>query len=351
MPAPTSTPQNFPDMLAKVWWRLDRALDRDMIRASAQAAAIAALRAGTTLVIDHHSSPRAAAGSLALIADALELAGLSCLPCIELSDRDGAQAREQGLAETEAYLAAGRPGLVGLHASFTVGDELLDRAVALADRFATGLHLHVAEAEDDPRHCVATYGCRVVERLERHGALRSARTILAHCLHLDDRERRLLRDSPVWVAENSESNANNAVGVFSSAGLAGERILLGSDGLHGDMRRAMQASYFRSQSQHPLTPAEAWQRLQAVHRYAASIHGTAGVADLVALRYDPPTPLTEGTAPAHAVFALPLAPVEAVVARGRLVLAGGRVLSLDEPAVMAEARHQAERLWRAMLTL
>ncbi|HNX98336.1 MAG TPA: amidohydrolase family protein, partial [Candidatus Aminicenantes bacterium] len=153
MPAPVAPPQGFADMLSKVWWRLDRSLDRDSIRASALATAMACLRAGTTVVIDHHSSPFAAAGSLQIIADALDEAGLSHLLCLELSDRDGEKAREEGLAETETYLAAGHAGLVGLHASFTVGDPLLDRAVALASRHHTGLHVHVAESGEDQDHC------------------------------------------------------------------------------------------------------------------------------------------------------------------------------------------------------
>ncbi len=348
MPGPSAPPQDFPDMLGKVWWPLDRALDPDMVRVSAQAAAIACLRAGTTVVIDHHSSPRAARGSLAAIAGALDQAGLSHLLCLELSDRDGEAALEEGFEETEAYLAAGRPGLVGLHASFTVGDPLLDRAVALARRPGTGLHRHVAEAVEDQTPCLATYGCRVVERLARHDALLSPRTLLAHCVHIDEAERRLLGQAPVWIAENAESNANNAVGRFSSAGLS-ERIMLGTDGLHADMRRAMQVAYFLSQGGTPLAPRNAWDRLQAVHRYLAAAKWLPETAaDLVALRYDPPTPLTPDTAAAHCVFGLPLAPVEAVVARGKLVYHQGRVLTLDEAEVMAHARHQARRLWQAM---
>ncbi len=54
-------------------------------------------------------------------------------------------AGRQGLAETDAFLAAGYQGHVGLHASFTVGDELLQKAITLAEKHKTGLHMHVAE--------------------------------------------------------------------------------------------------------------------------------------------------------------------------------------------------------------
>ncbi|HNX98724.1 MAG TPA: hypothetical protein PKK12_13700, partial [Candidatus Aminicenantes bacterium] len=122
------------------------------------------------------------------------------------------------------------------------------------------------------------------------------------------------------------------------------------DGLHSDMRRAMQVAYFLSQEGDPQSPQGAWRRLQGGPRYLRANHLLPeAAADLVALRYDPPTPLTGETAPAHAVFGLPLASVEAVVARGKLVYHQGQILTLDESTIAREARRQAERLWQTML--
>ena len=212
MPAPPRAPRNFAEILELVWWRLDRALDRDMVLASALAGAIDLVRCGVTAVVDHHASPRAWPGSLAALAEGLDTVGLAHVLCTELSDRDGPEATAAALAETDGWLAAGRPGLVGLHASFTVGDALLDDAVALARRHGTGLHLHVAEDPVDQERCLAEHGCRVVERLQRAGALALPGTILGHCLHVDERERALITAAGAWVAVNTESNQNNGVG-------------------------------------------------------------------------------------------------------------------------------------------
>lgn len=346
MPAPPRSPRDFVEVLELIWWRLDRCLDHDMIAASALVTALDAARSGSTFVIDHHSSPRAIPGSLEVIAAAFEQVGVGHLLCIELSDRDGPAAAEAGLAETDAYLAR-RPGLVGLHASFTVGDDLLARSVALAARHRTGLHVHVAEATSDEEHSVATYGRRVIQRFADAGALTSPRTLLAHCLHLDGAERALVAASPVWVVQNTESNTNNAVGQFDPRGL-GSRVLLGTDGMHSDMLASLRAAFLAGQSTGGCSPAAAVGRLRRVHDYLADSGVVTGDNDLVVLDYDPPTPITADNWAGHVAYGLSRAHVKTVIAGGRAIVRDRVVTTVDEAAILAEARVQAARLWAAL---
>src|SRR5437667_8329329 len=76
MPAPPRSPGSFPEILELIWWRLDRALDHEMIRWSARLGALEALEAGTTAIIDHHASPSAIEGSLDAIAEACAEVGV-----------------------------------------------------------------------------------------------------------------------------------------------------------------------------------------------------------------------------------------------------------------------------------
>lgn len=71
MPAPPRTPHDFQEILELVWWRLDCALDLEMIRWSAMLGALEALERGTTAIVDHHASPNAIEGSLSVIADSV----------------------------------------------------------------------------------------------------------------------------------------------------------------------------------------------------------------------------------------------------------------------------------------
>ncbi|USN98358.1 MAG: amidohydrolase family protein [Phycisphaeraceae bacterium] len=344
MPPPSAPPTTFIEILERIWWNLDKKLDADMIRASALAAGLDAAKSGTTLIIDHHASPNAVEGSLAIIAEALESLGLSHVLCYELSDRDGPESRDAGLRESARHLES-HQGLVGLHASFTVSDELLDRASALAAEHDTGVHVHVAEAQSDQQHCQASHACRCVERFARAGVLDNPRTILAHCIHLDDTERDLIAASNAWVAHQVESNLNNAVGVPSARGLE-HRVFLGTDGMNGDCLASARAACLAAQSTDAPNPLAVYRRLRRVHEYL-STNGFKGDApnNLVVLDYDPPTPVTASNWPAHIVYALNRSYIHTVISDGRVIVADRRSSLVDENEIMALAREQATRLW------
>jgi len=94
---------------------------------------------------------------LTSIADAFDKVGISHLLCLELSDRDGEESKRKGLEETENYLKEKRQGLVGLHASFTIGDELLKKVINLAEKYNSGIHVHCAEDLMDQNECIKEY--------------------------------------------------------------------------------------------------------------------------------------------------------------------------------------------------
>lgn len=344
MPPPGEAPESFVEILERIWWNLDRKLDLEMIRVSALAAGVEAAKCGTTLIIDHHASPNTVSGCLSTIAESLERVGLSHVLCYELSDRDGPASRKAGLEETREFLQA-HQGLVGLHASFTVSDALLDQAMELAHEYETGIHVHVAEAESDQEHCLATYGMRCVERFARAGALDMSRTILAHCIHLDESERERLGVSQAWVSQQAESNLNNGVGVCDARGFE-EKMMLGTDGMNGDCLAAARASFLAGQALDAPTPLAIYRRLRRVHAYLAGAGFVGdGPNNLVLLNYDPPTPITKDNWPAHVVYALNRSHVDTVISNGRVIVSGGRSTLVDEQEIMSMAREQASRLW------
>ena len=347
MPAPKKNPGNFQEILQYIWWNLDKALDLEIIRASAHVTAMACAKNGVTFVIDHHASPNAVDGSLETIAQAFDEVGVGHLLCYEISDRDGNEIARRGLAESENYLSK-RQSLVGLHASFTVGNETLKQAVRLAEKTDSGIHIHVAEDKSDQEHCLENYRQRVIERLSGNGVLQFPKTILAHCLHLDNHERGLVEGSPAWVVENMESNLNNSVGFFNSKGL-GTRIMFGTDGMHSDMLRSARSAFFAGHNFDTIDYGEAYRRFRNVHHYLQSgkFEGD-GENNLVVLDNESPTPLTTGNFYGHFLFGIESRQVRHVVSQGRLIVEDGKILAVDERKIHAESQVLARRLWERM---
>jgi cytosine/adenosine deaminase-related metal-dependent hydrolase len=348
MGVPKKNPENFNEILKYIWWTLDKALDAEMIEASALYTAMACIKNGVTFVIDHHSSPNAIKGSLEIISNAFEKVGASHLLCYEISDRDGLDKADEGLNETVEYMKT-HQGLVGLHASFTVSDDTLKKAVGLAKQAGTGIHIHVAEAESDQDHCVGNFGMRVIERLLKFNALESGKTILAHCLHLSDNEKSIISKSPVWIVQNTESNLNNRVGFFNAEGL-GENIMMGTDGMHSDMLRSAKAAFFVGQNFDTICYNSVYKRFRNADKYINSNNFKGhGPNNLVVLDYDTPTPFNSGNFLGHFVFGLESHHVQHVISQGRLVVENRKILTIDEEKILADSRILAKRLWAKML--
>jgi len=347
MNPPKKDPQNFSEILQYIWWTLDKSLDRETIRSSALVTAMACAKKGVTFVIDHHASPFAIDGSLENIAEAFEEVGVNPLLCYEISDRDGLAIAEKGLNETAAYLSK-REGLVGLHASFTVGEKTLKQAVDLATSANSGIHVHVAEDLSDEKHCERHYRKRVIERLSGAGVLKFPKTILAHCLHLNEQERKLVHDSPAWVVENMESNLNNSVGFFNSDGL-GQRIMLGTDGMHSDMLRSAKAAFFAGHNFDAIDYHETYRRFRNVHNYLASNNFSGdGNNNLIVFDYDTPTPFNTGNFLGHFLFGLESKQITHVVSNGKLIVENRQMTTLDENKILEMSRKQSLRLWSLM---
>ena len=169
MSLPGEPAADFPQILERLWWRLDKLLQPEDITASALVFLCDAIRHGTTTVIDHHASPHAIDGSLDMIADAVLQAGVRACLSYEVSDRDGMALSRAGLAENERFARRVPRGTthrgagmlaasVGLHASFTLSDESLQSAAGLARDLGLGCHVHVAEDISDQADSISRDG-------------------------------------------------------------------------------------------------------------------------------------------------------------------------------------------------
>jgi putative selenium metabolism protein SsnA len=357
MPPPARPPGSFGEILERVWWRLDRALDEEGVYLSGLVGAIEAALSGTTLLLDHHSSPGFIRGSLLTLRRALEEVGLRSVLCYETTDRNGQGGRDRGIEENVAFLLAPPTalsrGMVGAHASFTLSEETLARLGAEVRRTGSSLHVHVAEDKMDGDDCRVHYACGLVDRLERHGLL-LPRTLLAHGVHLSLREIEEAQAKGAWFAHNPRSNMNNNVGYAPTAAFT--RAALGTDGMDSDLLAEARAAYLKMRDAGRADAADAALRLLAGgHRLAAVLFGlpfgtlVAGApADLAILDYRPPTPLRDQNLAGHLLFGVDRSHVSSVLVAGRWVVRDRRVATVDQDAVFARARAAAEGLWGRM---
>jgi putative selenium metabolism protein SsnA len=358
MPGSGPAPTNFVEILERVWWKLDRVLDGPMITASALAGARDALLAGTTTLIDHHASPGCIDGSLDLIADACQELGLRAATCYEVTDRHGKPDARRGVVENDRFLRENRRplvrGLVGAHASFTMGDDTLAACGEVARAHGVGVHIHVSEDAADLQDALRRGAPGVVARLAAAQVL-DRRALLAHGVHLTGVEREQVAASGPWVAHNARSNMNNSVGYARPLTLGG-RVVLGTDGIDSDMFEETRAAYFRSREHDVRTFAEETvARLAAGAALAGELWNLplgrledGAAADVIVLDYDPPTPIHAGNVAWHLVFGMRALHVRDVFVAGRPVVRDRRLVTADARQLSAAARDQARRLWSVL---
>ena len=365
-------PRDFPEILEKLWWRLDRALLAEDVKYSASVCLVDAIKHGTTTLIDHHASPSALEGSLDQIAEAVSESGLRASLCYEVTDRNGPDEAKAGIAENVRFLRAakemGNPLLAasfGLHASLTLSDETLADCVTAAQGLDTGFHIHAAEGVSDQEDSLHKSGKRVVERLHDSGIL-GPKSILVHCVHVDAVEMEILRDTGTWVTHQPRSNMNNAVGVAPVETMlhGGVKVGMGNDGFSNNMWAEWKAAYLVHKVWHG-DPRRAG-GYDIVKMAVTNNAALAGVfwpeaplgeispgasADLILVDYHPFTELTAGNLPWHILFGFEASAVTATMVGGKWLMRDRKLLTLDEEAIAARARELSAAVWQRYLEL
>ena len=359
MPSPKSSPKNFLEILKKIWWKLDQALDEETIYYSALVGAIESVQCGTTTLIDHHASPNAIHGSLDIIKEALSKVGIRGVLCYEVTDRGGKKKRDEGIAENERFIRKNRGnvffrGLVGAHASFTLSDESLSLCGELAVAENTGIHIHVAEDPCDVSDAKAKYHCSIVDRLARNNLL-TRKSIFAHCIHLAQKDYSHLNKSQAWLVHNPRSNMNNTVG-YAPIHQFKKRGMIGTDGFPSDMIEEAKIAFFKRQDSgqkekidfsHLISGGQ-----QCISEIFASSFGTLtknSVADLIVLDYTAPTPMMPENILGHYLFGMRSANIESVMVDGKWVMKNRILPGIDIEALYSEADKKSKKMWIKMM--
>lgn len=366
MAIPGAPPINFIQILERLWWKIDRALTLEDSRYSALVAMVDAIRHGTTTLIDHHASPNHIDGVLDVLAEAVTEAGLRVGLCYEVTDRNGLEGARAGIAENRRFLKRLQTqpdpllgGSFGLHASLTLSDQTLAECVEAAQGLDTGFHIHLAEDPADEEDSLRHYGVRTAERLAQKGIL-GPKTLVAHAIHINEREREILGDTGTLVSHQPRSNMNNAVGVAEVEAMLDQGITvgLGNDGFTNNMFTEIHTAYLLhrvSKGDPRVMPGD--RLMEIAFNNNTRIAGlffpkpvgalAPGVfADIILLDYYPYTPLTGGNYPWQVVFGMDGSHVTHTIAGGQLLMKDRVLLTLDEAAIAARAMELAPAIWQ-----
>lgn len=339
LPAPEPPPESFVQILERLWWRLDRALDAESLCVSAELYIAESLLAGTTTLIDHHESPCLIEGSLDLLGDAAHSLGCRLATGYGATDRNGGpEEGRRGLEECRRFARENRRPLVrplaALHASFTVSDE----TVKLAAGLGLPMHVHVAEDAADVADAKRRGFAGPLERLLELGALPHG-SILAHGVHLTAEQVRAADEAGLWLVQNPRSNAGNRVG-FARNLDASRHVALGTDGYPAEM--ALERAALAEEAQragHPLGPELVAERARGAYALASELFGA---------RLEPE--LAVGVAADLAVFGDADKPRHVLVA-GELVVEDGKLTRADLARIHRNASAEAPALWQRMKEL
>jgi putative selenium metabolism protein SsnA len=359
-------PKTFVEILERMWWPLDKALNGKDILYSSLVPLMDCIKNGTTTIIDHHESQGFQTGSLAIIEKACRQAGVRSVLTLGLSDRykKGAEGIRENVEFIQKIQAKQKKGddlvaaMMGLHALFTVNDKSLKKSCDLAKELDCGMHVHIAEDLADQKDNKRDYKKSVVERLAAAGGL-GPKTLAIHCVHVSDKEIGLLAKTKTCVVHNPESNMNNAVGTAPVMKMLSRGVLvgLGTDGMTTDMKDEVRVAnifhkhaakdprVFFVESCNLLLKNNAKIASRFFNRPVGELKkGSYG--DVVVMDYEPPTPMHGGTFLGHFLFGLCGARVDSTVVNGKVLMQGGKLTGLNERKICAESRKQAVDFWK-----
>jgi cytosine/adenosine deaminase-related metal-dependent hydrolase len=206
--------------------------------------------------------------------------------------------------------------------------------------------------------CRKKYGKRVIERLKEFGLL-GPKTVLAHCVHINEAEMDLLAQSKTTVAHNPESNMNNAVGSADVTKMLDKDINagLGTDGMTCDMfQEAKFAHLLKKQAaadprvgfaetEKMLFQNNAQVLSQMFGRPLGKIEKGA-LADIIILDYQPPTPLSRENFLGHFLYAMNSKDVATTIVNGQVLMEEKSLIGIDEKAIASTSGKLAAELWQ-----
>jgi 5-methylthioadenosine/S-adenosylhomocysteine deaminase len=217
------------------WYNTIRTLElvmtADMIGTSVEIACAEMIRTGTTTFADQYFF-------MDQIIPVVARSGMRAALAYGVVELGDPVARERELTRLDAFLEevgehpSGRlKGWVGPHAFFVDNSpELMERERAIAEKYATGLHIHISTTGEEDAHCQQHYGMTAVAKMEAMGMMRQP-IMAGHAITIPPEDWLLLAQRPFTAVICASAGARAGVGIAPVAGMraAGINLAIGTD--------------------------------------------------------------------------------------------------------------------------
>ncbi|MDR3599206.1 MAG: amidohydrolase [Desulfosporosinus sp.] len=344
----------MPWLKEKVWPFEDKLTEEDIYWGTALALC-EMIRSGTTTMLDMYVA-------MDQVAEAVLKAGTRAVLSRGLigNGPNGESAFQEGCDLVRRYHGAGKGRInvmFGPHAPYTCSGEYLQKVKAEADRLGVGIHIHVAETQDEINILREQYGKTPVQWLDELG-LFGGHVVAAHCVHLTQEDMEILARRHVCVAHNAESNMklNSGTAPITELRAKGVVIGLGTDGASSnnnlDLFGEMRSAAFQQKLQVDSTVLPAYEVLEMATVGGAQTLGLEDVgmlapgfkADLITIDMDQPHFYPRFSIPAHLVYVAHAGDVRTVMVDGKFLMEERKLLTMDVSEVCKEAETRAKRI-------
>ncbi len=350
--------KDFNGTLEKLWWKLDRVLEKEDVISSTKITVEDCIKQGVSTVFDHHISVPFIKGSLDEMRKVFEDYGLNSVLAFEISDRNGYEIFKESLDENYDYYLKNKnnplsKGTIGIHASFTVSDKSLKE---IKDTVKDApIHMHVAEAKEDVNATIEMSGLSVVERLEKFKLLNDL-SLIVHGNILSDKEISILENKNLFVIHNPDSNMNNALKIRNISKTLDHDITLtiGTDGMTSNMLKSFKNAFLLNRyiNQDPDTGwGEALKFLVNSYKIKDAYGFDMGLnendkADFIVFDYIPYTTFDNNTFLGHFLFGLTESRVKYFIKEDKLLLDDFKLTKKEDNNFYTKTLKESKELFK-----
>ncbi len=361
----SEAPSSFIAFLKEFWWpNVENVLNKEQIHAAALMSFIEMAKTGTTCCADILEAPNSIPGALDVEAKATEEVGLRSTLSFEVTERISEENGWKGVEENLNFIKKWNSknnsltrGMFCTHTTFTCSTDLLKKVRDLADKYPTGIHIHLEEGAYESKYCAAKYQQLPVEYYEKIGFL-GHDLLVSQCVHTTPKEIKILREHDAKVAHMPLSNCEVGGGIAPIPSFLeqGFTVGLGTDGYIQDMFKVMRAAFLIHKGNlqdASVMPAETVIRMATIDSAKAigmeSLIGsiTPGKkADLITVDLNAPTPVTTENLITHLVVFGDGNVVRDVIVNGKRIVRNRKVLTIDENTARRKCTEAAKNLWK-----